>query len=222
MNDFVANNMKYIIEWGQIIIVALILIAALLLYMIERKYKAFYPKRIFSFLGSVVLIAVLLICTFAFVSVTDLKLRFTGIVDGLETIKGKKASGLTFNLVSNDSIKNIEEYRNHVVLVNYWATWCPPCIHELADLNKLQETYMEKGVTIIVISNEDRDQLLKFNKKDPFKVVSGYLATFNWVDMGSARPITFLINKDGTIEDYFTGSYDYKFFESQIQKYINE
>jgi len=220
MNDFVANNMKYIVEWGRPVLWAIIITAIFFLYLIERRYRAYYPKRILTFFASVLLITLVLISSYAMVSVVNLNSRFTEIIDGLEGIKGKKAGELAFNLVVNDSVKNIEEYHGDVVLLNYWATWCPPCVQEIADLNKLQDAYAEKGVTIIAISNEEREQLVEFNKKHPFDVVSGYLDHFNWVDMGSARPITFLINKEGIVEDYFTGSFNYEFFESQIQKYL--
>ena len=143
------------------------------------------------------------------------------IINQLENVKDK-AMPLSFRMVADSSEHDIEEFKGKVVLLNFWATWCKPCLTEIPDLNQLQLDYKDKGLEVIAISDEKRDRLLRFHDKHPMQINSGYVESFDWATMGSERPVTFLLNKDGIIVDYFTGAYDYPYFESQVLKVLNE
>src|SRR5690606_26545010 len=51
-------------------------------------------------------------------------------------------------------------HRGEVILVNFWATWCGPCITEIPDLQELYETYGDQGLTVLGVSIEDGDDAL--------------------------------------------------------------
>jgi len=53
--------------------------------------------------------------------------------------------------------KAIESNKGKVVLVNYWATWCAPCVDEFPDIVKLQNQYRDKGLVVLGISFDDPD-----------------------------------------------------------------
>jgi thiol-disulfide isomerase/thioredoxin len=48
--------------------------------------------------------------------------------------------------------RTLADFRGHIVVVNFWATWCAPCIRELPSLDRLQARLKDKGVTIIALS----------------------------------------------------------------------
>lgn len=84
------------------------------------------------------------------------------------------------------------------VVVEFWATWCPPCRKSIPHLNKLHEKYGDK-VTIIGLSNESKDKVEGFAKKFGMKYVVGY-GSSSYKDYGVKRiPIAFVINKAGEI-----------------------
>jgi thiol-disulfide isomerase/thioredoxin len=56
----------------------------------------------------------------------------------------------------------ISEWDGKLVLMNFWATWCPPCIHEIPMLIGLQERYGERGVQILGIAIDDGDKVKAF------------------------------------------------------------
>ena len=55
--------------------------------------------------------------------------------------------------------KVLEHHRGKVVVVNYWATWCIPCLQELPELDLLQERYRGRGLVVLAVSMDDPDKL---------------------------------------------------------------
>lgn len=70
-----------------------------------------------------------------------------------------------FNLPDVDGKRyRLSELRGRVVLVNFWATWCPPCRREMPSLQRLWEQLKDRGVTILAIDvGEDEDTIFGFS-----------------------------------------------------------
>lgn len=94
---------------------------------------------------------------------------------------------------------NFEDFDGEVILLNFWATWCPPCIAELPSIEELYEDYNDK-IQFVLISDESTDVIDEFlNTNDyPFKVFKSLSVYPNDFDV-TAIPRTFLIDKSGTI-----------------------
>ena len=224
MRDLIAHNAKFVLDWGQFILVLAIIIGLGIIYMLGRKNKYHLPRGIFGWLSAVLSLFFIVLSVLAFVGITMEKPHTGMILQQFEEIKGGKAPNLSFKLVSDDTEHDISEYFGNVILVNIWATWCPPCLKEMPDLNRLQKVYADEGLTVIALSDESRETVLDYAKQYPFDFVSGYVDVVEWVsgDLGSARPVTFLIDKKGIIQEYFTGAYNYDFFESKVTPFLYE
>jgi peroxiredoxin len=75
----------------------------------------------------------------------------------------KRRSEADFTLTDIHGTKwNLKSLRGKVVLVNFWATWCPPCVKELPDLEAVYERFRDQGLVILGISDEDPSKLLPF------------------------------------------------------------
>ncbi len=220
MEDFIGNNAKFIVEWGQIITASIIIISIFLLYVLVKNNKYYQPKGFFGYLKAIILIVLILLSGLVFTKVTSIKPRMSSVLDGLEELYNKPAPPFDFYLLEDDSKKNISDYKGKLVLLNYWATWCAPCLKEMPELNKLQNKYQDQGLIVIALSDEDKERLLKYSSNHPFSVTPAYSKEFNWADIQSERPMTFLIDREGVIVDYFTGGYDFDFFESKIINYL--
>ncbi|HED34781.1 MAG TPA: TlpA family protein disulfide reductase [Gammaproteobacteria bacterium] len=59
-------------------------------------------------------------------------------------------------------MRNIDEWNGKVVLVNFWATWCPPCKKEMPAFIELQEQYSKQGFQVIGIALDDEDSVRDF------------------------------------------------------------
>lgn len=114
----------------------------------------------------------------------------------------EKAILTDYNLQLLDSKGNsfdFESTKGKVVLVNLWATWCPPCIAEMPSMEKLYKDYGDK-VEFLFVSTEKQSTTERFLTKREIDIPS-YLPTSKIPDeiFSNSIPATFIIGKDGKI-----------------------
>lgn len=67
-----------------------------------------------------------------------------------------------------DKVRDIKEWDGKVLMINFWATWCPPCRREMPAFIKLQKKYKDKGFTIIGVALDEKQAVIDF--ADPMGV----------------------------------------------------
>ena len=96
----------------------------------------------------------------------------------------------------------LKEYRGNIVLINYWAPWCKPCIHELPALNSIYNT-PNSNITVLAVSFDEppNSELNSYQKK--WKLNFPMLSTFPLTKIGaelpSTLPETFILNRQGKL-----------------------
>lgn len=111
-----------------------------------------------------------------------------------------KISDYKWKLIDeNKNVLNFEDTKGKVVLINFWATWCPPCIAEMPSLQSLYNDYNDK-VVFLFVTSDYYSEINPFLEKNnyTFKVyraASKYPKDFDI----STIPRTFLIDKNGNI-----------------------
>ncbi len=124
---------------------------------------------------------------------------------------------LRLSTLNNQGI-NLSSYKGKPVVVNFWATWCPPCRAEMPDLSALQEKYRTDGLVVLGIGvGEPMTTVQNFIKQNPVKyeilledAQNQRLAPLisMWegrTDGRYAIPFTFMVGRDGLVKDVITG-----------------
>lgn len=125
---------------------------------------------------------------------------------------------------ANGNITDFEDAKGKVVLVNFWATWCPPCIAEMPSFQKLYQDYQDK-IVFLFISNETTEVTERFLKKKEytFKTYSGVTENPKALNINGI-PRTFLIDKSGNIVIDKTGAANWNsdFVRNTIDELLKE
>lgn len=121
----------------------------------------------------------------------------------------------------NGKEMSFAEYRGKVVLLNIWATWCPPCVKEIPDLNEVHHAYKNRDVIVLGVSvdasAEDVRQALKGKIKVDYPV---WHADADFIRRFQIRsiPHTMIVNKEGVIVEEMMGIQSRDAFESALRK----
>ena len=77
--------------------------------------------------------------------------------------EGTKAPAFTLKNLDGKSVK-LSDFKGKVLIIDFWATWCPPCKAEIPDFIDLYKTYQKKGLVILGIALDDKEKVSKFAK----------------------------------------------------------
>jgi len=102
--------------------------------------------------------------------------------------------------------------KGHAMLVNFWATWCPPCRKETPDMIKLYQTYQSQGLKIVAVSvDRDSKQLHDFvdEYQMPFDVRHDIDSTVAAQYSVFRYPETFLVDKHGVVQAHLIGAIEW-------------
>jgi thiol-disulfide isomerase/thioredoxin len=135
-----------------------------------------------------------------------------------------------FTWDENGKKKSLSDLKGKIVLLNLWASWCPPCIKEMPELSEISEELKDKDFQMIGLNVFERTtgKAESFINANPvsYTIVEGneeVVQAFSEA-IGSpieAIPTTFIINKDGKIEETIIGGRDKETFLKSINKYLN-
>lgn len=93
-----------------------------------------------------------------------------------------------------------EEFKNQRVFVNFWATWCPPCIAEMPDIHSLYEETGDQTSFVMISVDDDKDKARNFVKKKEYSFPVYFLASsLPSVYDPRSIPTTYVISPDGEI-----------------------
>lgn len=117
-----------------------------------------------------------------------------------------------------------EQFKGKVVVVDFWATWCPPCREEIPGYIALQEKYGKDGLVIVGVSLDRKGpaHVKAFAEKEGmnYVVVMGDGATVAAFGGFNAIPTTFIIDRAGNIRDQKTGAVETAEYEKTLLTYL--
>jgi len=119
----------------------------------------------------------------------------------------------------------LKSLRGKVVLLNFWATWCAPCLIEMPAFSAWQQQYGARGFQVIGISMDDdavpvRKLLAKLTTSYPIAMGDAKLGKRYGGVMG--LPLSFLIDRNGVVRARFQGETDLKTIEKKVKDMLDQ
>jgi len=126
-----------------------------------------------------------------------------------------------FVVQDSDRKVALHDYRGQTVVLNFWATWCAPCVEEMPSLIQMADNVKSKNVTVIGVSIDVDEAAYKsflqkhgvsfLTVRDPEQKSSGLYGTTGW-------PETYIIDKNGVLRRKFVGPVNWN--DPQITQYL--
>ena len=128
-----------------------------------------------------------------------------------------------FTVQDSDRKITLSELRGKVVVLNFWATWCAPCVEELPSLVNLQQKMRNKGITVLAVSVDQDESLYRrfvqdhnlnlLTVRDANQKSNNLYGTFKF-------PETYIIDRNGVMRRKFIGAVDWT--EPEIIDYLGK
>jgi peroxiredoxin len=128
------------------------------------------------------------------------------------------------NLTDNTELDS-KQLEGQVLVVTFFATWCPPCIQEIPTFIDLQDSYKEKGFSIVAFSMDQgsQEQVRDFIKKHGihYPVLPADDALAKGFGGVTGIPVTFVVNRKGEIVKKYLGYIEHATLENEIKSLLS-
>jgi thiol-disulfide isomerase/thioredoxin len=153
-------------------------------------------------------------------------------IDAAKALAENEPFEFTFSLPSvQGGTVSLSDHRGHVVIVDFWGTWCPPCRMEVPHFVRLEKEYREQGLRIVGINDEQdapKDEwpaLIQTAIEEldiPYPCLIGDDETKSQVPGFRAFPTTLFIDRAGKVRAKTEGYRSYYELEAIVQTLLNE
>jgi len=213
---FISENASFFNSYGNWVLIPLFLIVVVVDHILSKKTFASQLTK-WALKTQLIIISVVL---GALIYMTNFPLKpMVNSISKVQNNIGQQIYDFDFIDVRKDSIYNISDFEGKIIILNFWGTYCGPCIEEFPDLKEIESDYSNK-VWVIALSDENKEQIMKFVQKIESPTIVGSFTSEKWIELESFRPLTIIIDKNGIVREYMFGKKDYNFFKSVIDKYI--
>jgi cytochrome c biogenesis protein CcmG, thiol:disulfide interchange protein DsbE len=128
-----------------------------------------------------------------------------------------------FTVQDSDHKVTLSQFKGQVVVLNFWATWCPPCIEEMPSLVQMQQRMKSKGIKVLAVSVDVDDASYRrflrdhnvdlLSVRDPDQKANSLYGTFKF-------PETYIVDRNGIVRRKFIGAVDWT--EPDVLEYLSK
>lgn len=155
--------------------------------------------------------------------------------DEIGLIRGMFAPDFSLPILGTDNEKALSDFRGDIIVLNLWASWCPPCRDEMPDLIKLHEQYKDKGVKVLGVNMGT----LEKNEQSVQEFMEEFAVPFpNFVDKPidalnqrgiveslyqvHSIPATYILDENGRIFIAIRGKVNFTILENEVNKVLKK
>lgn len=139
--------------------------------------------------------------------------------------KGHMAPDFALKDISSGKTVKLSDYKGRAIVLNFWATWCPPCKTEIPWFEDLADKYRSQGLEVIGVAMDDASEkdIASFAKdmKMNYPVLLGKEEVSDLYGGVEMLPTTFYIDRSGKITDHVLGLVSRKEIEDNAVKALN-
>ena len=143
------------------------------------------------------------------------------LADDVGLGKGEKAPDFELKTLDGEKVK-LSDYEGEKVIVNFWATWCPPCREEIPDLQKLYDNYDVEILAIDLTETESSLDVVEEFVYDEFEMTFPVLLdeTSEVANMYQvmAYPTSYMVDTEGYIQFLAMGAMEYEQMREELEK----
>lgn len=127
---------------------------------------------------------------------------------------------------ADGSAASAKTYRNKIIVLNFWATWCPPCREEMPELSALHTQYQNQNITVLGIAIDETAAVADYLKQSPvsYPVFLTENESFELASqLGNNQgvlPYTIIIDADGNVIETFMGRITKEMLEKPLLKLL--
>ena len=104
----------------------------------------------------------------------------------------------------DDQSIDLNQFEGKTIFLNFWATWCKPCIFEMPSIKRVQDSLSKNGIVFLLASNESSDEIREFEKNYNYNF--NYTKVVNLEELGvQGLPTTYIISPEGKLVFSETG-----------------
>lgn len=211
-----ADHLAGLLFDNAVILTPTVVIACLLTFtLLVRRW----PRRTWSRVGAVALSLLL-----GFISLLAGALLYAE--RNVRAIIEHRVHVLTLHPAGAAGPMKVAQLQGRVVLLNFWATWCPPCRAELPDMNRLADHFPRADVAIVTITDEPRERVALFEATVlPLRTINatfdsdqpqGGLAAAAY----QGRPTTIILDKNGRVCEIYIGQQSYETLRKAVERQL--
>lgn len=213
---FISKYAAFFEAYGNLVLLPLIALVFLSDYLVKRKHwkkvQIKWAFRTVLFIVNIVLGSVLYMINF------PLKPMVSSLAKVQRSI-GSHLDAFVFTTLNDKQIHSLADYQGKVVVLNFWATYCPPCLEEFPDLKTLEKIYSGR-IEVIALSDEDPDLITHKLPQMNSPSIIGYYSNEKWMNLESFRPVTIILDKDGIIREYKFGRNSLEEFRQMVDVHL--
>jgi thiol-disulfide isomerase/thioredoxin len=118
---------------------------------------------------------------------------------------------------------SLSDYTGSVVLVNFWATWCPPCREEMPFFGRLRERYAAQGFEVLAIATDENPErtvpafVAEFDIKFPVLLATPEVVrAYDLIGL----PSTYIVSREGRVVEVLVGGQPLEVFDALVRKHL--
>jgi thiol-disulfide isomerase/thioredoxin len=213
--QFIEKHASFVDSWGNWIIIAIFILTITVIYFTISRLKFILLKiLIILFL----LLPLFIMTFFTYLLNSPLKPFITSIAT-VQKALNKTVPEFEFINLRDHTTYTLSDFRGKVVVLNFWGTYCGPCVEEFLDLKKLEESENGK-VVVVALSEESAEKISAFLANHVCPLIVGKFTGNGWIDLQTFKPLTLFIDKQGIAREYVFGRKDFNYFSEKSNAYL--